>query len=86
MNPKLPPGSILFIAPNVQPQSGEIGLVIIEGRLGRESCVKVVYRTDKGIKLHSINSEKYPDKLIEDQYVIATYKVIGFRVTMEGIF
>ena len=84
MDPKLPPGSILFIAPNIQPQNGEIALVIIEGRLGRESCVKVVYRTEKGIKLHSIN-EKYPEKEIEDQYVIATYKVIGYRVTQEGV-
>lgn len=85
MEPKLPSGSILFISPNTPAQNGDIALVIIEGRLGRESCVKVIYNEENQIKLHSFNSQ-YADKFINKKYVIATYKVIGYRVTAEGIF
>lgn len=85
MEPKLPSGSILFISPNTQAQNGDIALVIIEGRLGRESCVKVIYNEENQIKLHSFNSQ-YADKFINKKYVIAIYKVIGYRVTAEGIF
>ena len=85
MDPTLPAGSLVFVSPNTQAQNGDIALVITEGRLGRESCVKVIYNEENQIKLHSFNSQ-YADKFINKKYVIATYKVIGYRVTAEGIF
>lgn len=86
MTPKLPDGAIVFVAPGVQPQNGEVALVIIEGRAGgRESCVKVIYDEGDKLRLHSYNEDKYPDKRIPKKYILNTYKVIAakYQVTLE---
>lgn len=85
MEPKLPNGSIVFVAPNIQPQNGDVALVIIEGRGGgRESCVKQIYDTGESLKLHSYNESKYPDKLVSKKYILDKYKVVAFRYTVSG--
>jgi len=85
MTPRLPDGCIVFVAPNVQPQNGQVALVIIEGRAGgRESCVKVIYDEGDTLRLHSYNSDKYPDKIIPKKYIIATYKVVAFKYLVFG--
>jgi len=86
MTPKLPDGAIVFVAPGIQPQNGEVALVIIEGRAGgRESCVKVIYDEGDKLRLHSYNEDKYPDKRIPKKYILNTYKVIAakYQVTLE---
>ncbi len=85
MTPRLPDGAIVFVAPGVQPQNGEVALVIIEGRAGgRESCVKVIYDEGDKLRLHSYNEDKYPDKRIPKKYILNTYKVIAFKYTVIG--
>lgn len=85
MTPKLPDGAIVFVAPGIQPQNGEVALVIIEGRAGgRESCVKVIYDEGDKLRLHSYNEDKYPDKRIPKKYILNTYKVIGYKYTVTG--
>ena len=85
MAPRLPDGCIVFVAPGIQPQSGEVALVLIEGRAGgRESCVKVIYDEGDSIRLHSYNETAYPDKSIPKKYIINTYKVIAYKYLVSG--
>ena len=87
MEPKLPEDARILVAPNLQPENGDIAVVIVANRLGdgRECCVKQVYFEGDNVRLHSLN-KAYADIIIERKHVVAIHRVVQAWITVKEEF
>ena len=87
MEPKLPEDARILVAPNLQPDNGDIAVVIVANRLGdgRECCVKQIYFEGDNVRLHSFN-DSYADIIVERKYVVAIHRVIQAWITIKEEF